>query len=237
MRCDWKGEGMDSFLNTELLLQYFTRLMVVFLVSPLHEFAHAWTAHKMGDDTAKDMGRMTINPMAHLDGWGALLIVVAGFGWAKPVPVKPTNFKHPRFGMMVTAVAGPAMNLLAALIGMIVFRLCGGADAQYIGTLIGYVNLSSSKDYLMLMLGEFISINLVLCIFNMIPIPPLDGSRVLTFLLPPKAALWVMRNQRYFYVGMIILMFTGILNVPLYFVRILLIRILLLMTGWIPAIF
>lgn len=226
---------MPFVLNAEALLPYLTRLMVVLLISPLHEFAHAWTAHRMGDDTAKNEGRMTIDPMAHLDGFGAILIMLFGFGWAKPVPVRPSNFRKPRFGMMVTAVAGPFVNLAAAFIGVVVFQLCGGERFVY----LPYANFwgdHTPMGYAMWMLAQFISINLMLCLFNMIPVPPLDGSRVLTFLLPSSGAMWLMRNQKVFYGIVMVLMVTGLLSWPLTIARIWLVSGMLHITDWIPAV-
>lgn len=226
---------MPFTLNAELLLPYLTRLMVVLLVSPLHEFAHAWTAHKLGDDTAKNEGRMTVDPMAHLDGFGALLILLCGFGWAKPVPVRPSNFKKPRFGMMVTAVAGPFVNLLAAFLGVVAFQLCNGGQYVYLLT-AGFWGEHDSMGYAMWMLSQFIAINLSLCLFNMLPVPPLDGSRVLTFLLPSKGALWLMRNQKVFYGIVMVLMITGLLSIPLSYARFWLTAGMLYITDWIPAV-
>jgi Zn-dependent protease len=172
--------------------------MMILLINPLHECAHAWSAYKLGDDTAKREGRMTLSPLAHIDLVGALLLVLCGFGWAKPVPVDPKKFKNPRRDMMLTAIAGPLSNFLAALAGMIGYQLYHG-----------------ETETVKMMLSYFIIVNLNLFVFNMIPVPPLDGSRVLTYLLPPKAAVWFMKNQRYFYGVVMLLMVTGILSVPL----------------------
>ncbi|MBR3631407.1 MAG: site-2 protease family protein [Oscillospiraceae bacterium] len=226
--------------NPQIILLFLVRLMTIFLVNPLHEFAHAWTAYKLGDDTAKNEGRLTIAPLAHLDGLGALMLMLLGFGWAKPVPVSPSKFKHPSFGMMVTAVAGPLMNLLAALIAMVVIRLCGGM--QYIEItrdvipVIGIYSGEGTLYFLNYMMYWFIVINLNLFLFNMIPVPPLDGSRVLTFLLPPKAAMWVMRNQRVFYGIMMLLLFTGILSWPLGILNNLIFTGMADLTQFIPAV-
>lgn len=227
---------MPAF-NPQLVLLFLVRLMTIFLINPLHEFAHAWTAHKLGDDTAKNEGRMTISPLAHLDGLGSLMLLLLGFGWAKPVPVSPSKFKHPSFGMMITAIAGPLTNLLVAAVGMVAMRLLDGL--QYIdiqGLTIGPFDGSGTLYFVNYMLYWFIVINLNLFLFNMIPVPPLDGSRVLTFLLPPKAALWVMHNQRIFYGIMMILLFTGILSWPLALLNNLIFTGLVRITQWIPAV-
>ena len=227
---------MPAF-NPQLILMFLVRLMTVFLINPLHEFAHAWTAHKLGDDTAKNEGRLTISPLAHLDGLGALMLLLLGFGWAKPVPVSPTKFKHPSFGMMVTAIAGPLTNLLVAVIAMVAMRLLDGV--QYIGiygTVVNPFDGQGTLYFVNYMLYWFIVINLNLFLFNMIPVPPLDGSRVLTFLLPPKAALWVMHNQRIFYGIMMILLFTGILSWPLALLNNLIFVGLVNLTQFIPAV-
>ena len=129
-----------------------------------HEFAHAWMAHKCGDNTAARLGRLTLNPLAHLDLFGSLMILFVGFGWAKPVPVDPRFLKKPRSDMMKIAAAGPVSNLLLALTSGLVFRLQGP-----------YPILS---DNLLLMVYYFTSINISLAIFNLIPVSPLDGSQI-----------------------------------------------------------
>ncbi|MBR1555932.1 MAG: site-2 protease family protein [Oscillospiraceae bacterium] len=193
--------------------------MIVLLINPLHECAHAWSAHKLGDDTAKQAGRMTLSPLAHVDPWGALLLLFCGFGWAKPVPVNPNNFQNPRKGMMLTAIAGPLSNLLAALAGMIALQ-CYSGDMETVKYILYY----------------FVIININLCVFNMIPVPPLDGSRVLTYLLPPNAAIWLMKNQRYFYGIVMLLMVTGLLSVPLSYVVSWIYKLLYYMTKFLAVI-
>ena len=202
-------------MDSGVYIQYFVRVMMILLINPLHECAHAWSAYKLGDDTAKREGRMTLSPLAHIDLFGALLLLVCGFGWAKPVPVNPNNFKEPRKGMMLTAIAGPLSNLLAALAGMIAYRLF-------------YGKLESLTD----MLYYFVVININLFVFNMIPVPPLDGSRVLTYFLPPKAAVWFMVNQRYFYGVVMLLMVTGILSAPISWAVSWIVQGLYLITGF-----
>ncbi|OQY28024.1 MAG: hypothetical protein B6244_08775 [Candidatus Cloacimonetes bacterium 4572_55] len=133
-----------------------------------HEFSHAWTAYQLGDDTAKNQGRLTLNPLYHLDLWGTLLLLVAHFGWAKPVPVNPNNFRNPGQGMMITALAGPASNILCAIVFALIFRIIFLFSQEISGSLYTIFYYS-------------VLINWALAIFNMIPIPPLDGSKVFMY--------------------------------------------------------
>ena len=129
-----------------------------------HEFAHAWMASKCGDNTAKRMGRLTLNPMAHLDPMGSLMILFVGFGWAKPVPVDGRNLRSPRTDMMKVAAAGPLSNLLLAMVAGMLFRLLGGTG------------LLSNSIFILII--YFTQINIALAVFNMIPVAPLDGSQI-----------------------------------------------------------
>ena len=144
-----------------------------------HEFAHAWMAYKLGDPTAKHAGRLTLNPLAHLDPMGSLMILFVGFGWAKPVPVDVRYLQNPRTDMMKVAFAGPAANLLLAFVGGTIIR------TQIVG------------GSLILMLVLFTQINIMLAVFNMIPIPPLDGSQIFSGLLVRKNPDLVMKLQMY----------------------------------------
>jgi Zn-dependent protease len=150
------------------------RLTILFLAIPIHEWAHAWSAYQLGDDTASMRGRMTLNPLAHLDPIGSLLLLFSGFGWGKPVPVNPYQMRtNPRAGMAISAAAGPFSNFVLAMLLAIPFRL-GWADWYTGGFSIGAL------------LFIAIQINLGLMLFNLIPIYPLDGEKILMGLLPPR---------------------------------------------------
>ena len=161
-----------------------------------HEFSHGWVANQLGDPTAKNQGRLTLNPIAHLDPIGSMMILFVGFGWAKPVPVDSRYLTNPRKDMMKIAFAGPASNLLLAFLGGILIRLTG-----YAGPLTS-------------MLILFTQINISLAVFNMIPIPPLDGSQIFSGIMIRRNPQLVMQLQMYgpqILMGLILFgMFTGI---------------------------
>jgi len=147
--------------------------VIIFALS-FHEFSHGWMAHRYGDPTAKLAGRLTLNPMAHLDIFGSLALYLMGFGWAKPVPVNPQYLANPKRDMMWIALAGPVSNLIVALISGILLSV------------LLRLGLIGSQSPLVMVLIMSLQINLVLAIFNFIPIPPLDGSRILEGLIPNK---------------------------------------------------
>ncbi len=154
-----------------------SRILTLIIAFTIHELSHAITATQLGDDTARRMGRLTLNPLAHLDPIGSLLLIFAGFGWAKPVPVNPYNLRmNPHVGMAVVAAAGPISNFLMALIAAIPFRL--GLVSPFAST--GGPIFPSFAGFLI----DFISINLLLMLFNLIPIAPLDGSKILAGFAP-----------------------------------------------------
>lgn len=182
-----------------------------------HEVAHGWVANRLGDPTADRMGRLTLNPVAHIDVVGtllvpAMLIVMGGpvFGWAKPVPVNFNNLRDPRRDMVWVSLAGPGTNLLIALVSLVVLKLIvlNGAGGQ--GSVSSYVLLP-----LAYMLQASVSINIVLAVFNAFPIPPLDGSKVLMGFLPDEMAMQLARLEPYGFMIIIVLLATGVLNVLL----------------------
>lgn len=174
---------------------YFIFFIVSLLISlTIHELAHAYTSFKLGDSTAKQDGRISLNPLNHIDPYGFLAILIVGFGWAKPVMMNPYNFKNYRDGIFFTALAGPASNILLAAFGMIIFNF----------NLPIFV-----KEFL----SVFININIILATFNILPIPPLDGykvfSRVLSDKLFFKAEFY---ERKYGFIILMVLLITGILQ-------------------------
>lgn len=229
-------------MTQESMLQFLVRLFIIFMILPLHEYAHAWTAHKLGDDTAMYQGRLTLNPLAHIDPLGALCLLLGGFGWAKPVPIDPTRFtrKHSmRFGVAITALAGPLSNLIAAFVGMIVYRffLISDLFTSYWEEYLAGEAVSNGPLMMQTMLYAFITINIGLCIFNLVPIPPLDGSKIASYFTSGKFDRWFIRNQQIVGMVFLVVLVTGILSGPLSVVDDLVFNLLTLATNWIPAIF
>ena len=191
-------------LNQELLFQWGARAAVLLVCLPVHEFAHAYAANKLGDETSEKQGRLTLNPFVHLDIAGSVLLLFAGFGWAKPVPVNPNAFQNPRRDMALVAFAGPLANIIMAIILMSSLRILIHSVAA--GT------ISPMFANLFQILNFMIFINLALAVFNLFPVPPLDGSKFFGALLPEKYYFGMMRYERFAFIALIILLFTGRLS-------------------------
>lgn len=169
---------------------FFIILIPVILFSlTIHEYAHALVAYRLGDDTAKRQGRLSLNPLVHLDLLGTLLLFIVHFGWAKPVPVDPRNFRNPKKDMLLVALAGPVSNILTAIAAAVILKA--------VFENFGAIPPGSGVDVAVRMLVWFIYIGIVLAVFNMIPVPPLDGSRVLYGLLPDSLAYRYARFETY----------------------------------------
>ena len=194
-----------NFDMLDLIIKLFSRLFVVFCTMPIHEYAHALIATKLGDQTPRLSGRLTLNPMAHISPLGAVMIFLCGFGYAKPVSVNPRNFKDAKKGMAITAIAGPISNLILGFI----FITCA---TIYSNLFYDESVLFSAIFYFLFFAG---SININLAVFNLLPIPPLDGSRILQLLIPAKYYYKFLEYERYIVIGVFILIATGILSGPL----------------------
>ncbi len=197
-----------TFTLTEVIVYILSTLAVIFITLPIHEFAHGFAAVKLGDNTPRWQGRLTINPFAHIDYIGALCIILFGFGWARPVQVNHNNFRNPKRDMALTALAGPLANILMSIVTMIFTN----AFALFYSR-----NGISILLYIAFFFQWIAQINISLAVFNLIPIPPLDGSRLLSALLPNKYYYSLMRYERYIYFGLIFLIIFGVLDIPLDF--------------------
>ena len=222
------------------LMGYLVRLFIIFMILPIHEFAHAWTAHKLGDDTAKYQGRLTLNPIAHIDPIGAICLLIGGFGWAKPVPIDPSRFtrKHSvRFGVAITALAGPVSNLIVAFLGMIGLRFfeCSDYYNTYIADYAAGEAISSAPAMIGTMFYAFVTINIGLAVFNLIPIPPLDGSKILGYFTSAKVDRWFIQNEQIVRIIFLVILVSPVLSVPLNFVEGIIFQLFTFLTDWIPA--
>lgn len=195
---------MSSDFITQLIILAPPLLMAL----TFHEFAHGYVAYRLGDPTARTLGRLTLNPLKHLDPIGTIAFFFIKFGWAKPVPVNPRYFKNPSKDMLLVALAGPLTNLTLAVISALA--------AKFLWLIATFIpNTSLTAAILVPLNGMLIAsvwINLVLCVFNFLPIPPLDGSRILYGLLPPDLARSYQKLEPYGFIIVLVLAFSGLLS-------------------------
>ncbi|MGB9742725.1 MAG: site-2 protease family protein [candidate division WOR-3 bacterium] len=163
----------------------------------IHEFSHGYVALILGDPTARDAGRLTLNPLKHLDPIGTLLLILpwTRFGWAKPVPINPANFRYPQRDLAISSLAGPGANFLVAVIAGLLYRL---------------LVLFGVAGFLLRLAGYFVIYNLILGFFNLMPLPPLDGSRLIYYLLPPGPGGWFSRLEQMGFVSLVLIFFIGL---------------------------
>lgn len=202
-------ENRGSMSVWDILYLMLGYAAVIFVTMPVHECAHAFAAHLCGDDTAKWHGRLTLNPFAHIDTFGALMMVLVGIGYAKPVPVVSRNLRHYRRDMIFISLAGPFSNLLMAIVATGLFRL----------SLFFVTSQASFVALWMVLINTVAGVNIALAVFNLLPIPPLDGSRLWSTLLPGKWSYKLEQYSRYITLGLFVLLLSGALDGVLYFLR------------------
>lgn len=217
-----------SLIENSRLFELLIHALIVFTAFPVHECAHAWAADRLGDDTARKQGRLTLNPFKHLDVLGTLFMLFADFGWAKPVPIDPRKFKNPKNGMALSSLAGPASNLVMAYIAMVIFRIMYAVLMTSAGTETLY-NIS----YIFSMI---VYLNVALAVFNLLPVPPLDGSRIFNLFMSERTYFKVMKYERYIQIALMFAVYMGVLDVPLYYLRTWTIDIMFILTDWVDAV-
>ncbi len=201
---------MREFMSPlQLFFMMLSYAVVLFLCLPVHELAHGLAAHWCGDDTAKWYGRLTLNPLKHLDVWGSVMILVAGIGYAKPVPVNSHNFRNYKRDMILVALAGPLSNFLMAVLAVGIFRVSS----------LFVTNIDTLFWLWYVLICIVASINVSLMVFNLLPIPPLDGSRLWSSLLPRRWAYTLEQYSQYITIGLLVLVFAGVLDGPLYLMQ------------------
>ena len=213
-------------MNTNQISLYIVSALAVLVILSIHEFSHGFVAYKLGDPTAKYQGRLSLNPMKHLDPWGALCMVLFHFGWAKPVPVDARYFKNPQAGMAVVSIAGPLSNVLLSAVAAGLY-----AVSMFYAIYFELVWLEFVASFFY----SVFYISAGLAVFNLLPCPPLDGSKVLFSVLPEKLYWKLMRYERYGMFLLMVLLLTGLLDVPLNFLREGLIGLLVPISEWTVA--
>lgn len=193
------------------LLQLVLAIPCIIIALSFHEAAHGYAAYKMGDPTARNLGRLTLNPIKHLDLIGTICMLVVGYGWAKPVPISTRYFKNQKKGMALTAIAGPATNLALGIIGILLYRLVLllVVRCELLSDSVTNESISNLILAILMLLNTFTVYNFSFAIFNMIPIPPFDGSRVLFAFLPDKYYFGIMKYERYIMIALLVFMTAG----------------------------
>ncbi len=194
-----------NFNIVSVLMGILATTIIIMVILPFHELAHGFVAYKLGDDTAKRQGRLTFNPLAHINYMGAVCLLLVGFGWAEPVPVNYYRLKNPKRDMALVALAGPVANLIAAVVGELLVNLflvivpLSNADTVWYSAVVVFFYY-------------YVQVNVNLAVFNLIPLPPLDGSKILGAFLPEKAYQALLMNERNLSMILMILLVTNVID-------------------------
>ena len=214
MLIDLIREGItpQSIINIIILI------IVIMMSLTVHEVSHGYIAYRCGDPTARNLGRLTLNPLAHLDPIGTIMLLLFGFGYAKPVPINPRNFNHYKRDLVFVSLAGPVSNLLLCLLWEILLRISWIIMPS--GVLLDAFTKGNTPFYWWyIFCTYFIVLNAGLAVFNLLPIPPLDGSRIISTLLPGKIAYYYLKYERYIMIAVLVLLWFNVLDGALMFLR------------------
>lgn len=190
------------------IVEIIIRAVAVLAAICVHEMCHGFAAYLLGDKTAKAMGRLSLNPLRHLDPFGALCLMLFGFGWAKPVIVNPQYFKKPKRDMALVSLAGPLSNFILAFLGLVVFKVLSMTPLLYYGLYYG----NFMTEIVVQFITTFVFLNIGLGVFNLLPIPPLDGSKILLPLLPHKLYMDIMRYEHLGWIVLMVALGLGVLD-------------------------
>lgn len=199
---------LGSGLSLENILLLAARVITFMLIIPIHESAHGLMAKWLGDDTAKKQGRISLNPFVHLDPFGLIMMLILGFGWAKPVPVDVSKMKRKRLGYFLVSLAGPLSNIIAAFVGTALYAVIIGVSVKNLDV-TSSDNVVNVLQAVRTLLSYFVIINVGLAIFNLIPLPPLDGFNLLRAFMPAGFDRWVWQNYKYITGAFIVLVLLG----------------------------